>query len=66
MELKEVGKVDTVGVGAKDVSVIDFISNYVALDWAMFASSVALYSHKQSAIGLLKKMEDKGVKLLTP
>ena len=64
MELRQAGKVESVGVGAKDVSVIDFISDHVELDWAMFACSVTPYTHKPSTLSLLKKLGKQGVKVI--
>jgi len=64
MELRKAGKVDSVGVGAKDVSVIDFISEHVQLDWAMFACSITPYSHKPSTLALLTKLGNQGVKVI--
>eukprot|EP01063_Lacrimia_lanifica_P038916 TRINITY_DN839_c0_g1_i10.p1 TRINITY_DN839_c0_g1~~TRINITY_DN839_c0_g1_i10.p1 ORF type:complete len:237 (+),score=80.00 TRINITY_DN839_c0_g1_i10:69-779(+) len=50
IELRDAGKVQSVGVGAKDVTVIDFISDHVKLDWAMFACSVTPYAHVPSTL----------------
>lgn len=63
-ELKQAGKVESIGVGAKDVSVIDFISDHVQLDWAMFACSVTPYIHKQSTLELLNKLGEQGVEVI--
>ncbi|KGJ92596.1 aldo/keto reductase [Colwellia psychrerythraea] len=64
IELRDAGKVDSVGVGAKDVSIIDFISDHIQLDWAMFACSVTPYTHEASTILLLKKLNKQGVKVI--
>ena len=64
MELRDAGKVDSVGVGAKDVSVIDFISDHVKLDWAMFACSITPYTHSPSTLTLLKKLGKQGVSVI--
>ena len=64
MELRDAGKVESIGVGAKDVSVIAFISDHVQLDWAMFACSVTPYTHKDSTLALLKKLGKQGVKVI--
>lgn len=61
MTLRDAGKVESVGVGAKDVSVIDFISDHVQLDWAMFACSITPYVHTDSTLALLKKLAKQGV-----
>lgn len=63
-ELKQQGLVESIGVGAKDVSVIDFISDHVQLDWAMFACSVTPYIHKASTIKLLQKLGAQGVEVI--
>lgn len=63
-ELKAAGKVQSVGVGAKDISVIDFISDHVQLDWAMFACSVTPYAHGEVARGLLTKLGKQKVKVI--
>ena len=62
IELKAAGKVES--IGAKDVSVIDFISDHVQLDWAMFACSVTPYTHKKSTLTLLKKLGLQGVAVI--
>ena len=63
-ELKAAGKVQSVGVGAKDISVIDFISDHVQLDWAMFACSVTPYAHGEVARGLLAKLGKQKVQVI--
>lgn len=62
--LRECGEVESVGVGAKDVSVIDFISDHVKLDWAMFACSLTPFTHKKSTLDLIQKLEQQGVKII--
>lgn len=64
IELRDAGKVESIGVGAKDVSVIDFISDHIQLDWAMFACSVTPYTHKDSTLNLLKKLGQQGVAVI--
>ena len=64
MELKKAGKVDSIGVGAKDITVIDFITDHIQLDWAMFACSITPYSHSEVARHLLDKLGKHGVKVI--
>ncbi|MGJ8691217.1 MAG: aldo/keto reductase [Thalassotalea sp.] len=64
IELRDAGKVESIGVGAKDVSVINFISDHIQLDWAMFACSVTPYTHKKSTLDLLKKLGKQGVDVI--
>lgn len=59
-ELKAAGKVHSIGVGAKDITSIDWISNHIQLDWAMFACSITPYTHSDFAKGLLKKLGGQG------
>jgi len=63
-ELKAAGAVQSIGVGAKDISVIDFISDHVQLDWAMFACSITPYTHTEYARALLKKLGKQGVDVI--
>ena len=60
-DLRKAGKVKYVGVGAKDVTAIDFISDHVQLDWAMYACSITCYNHPEHARKLLKKLGKQGV-----
>ncbi|EWH08966.1 L-fucose dehydrogenase [Catenovulum agarivorans DS-2] len=62
--LRDSGQVESIGVGAKDVSVIDFISEHVQLDWAMFACSLTPYTHKKSTLDLLVKLGRQGVTVI--
>ena len=63
-ELKAAGKVKSIGVGAKDISVIDFITDHVQLDWAMFACSITPYTHTLYAQQLLGKLRRQGVEVI--
>ena len=64
-ELKAAGKVDSIGVGAKDIKVIELIvDNGIHLDWAMFACSITPYTHTEYARGLLSKLGAKGITVI--
>jgi len=63
-ELKAAGKIDSIGVGAKDVSVIDFVSDHVMLDWAMIACSITPFTHKDDARKLLTKLGNQKVDVI--
>ena len=57
MELRAAGKIASIGVGAKDITAIDWIVDAgIKLDWAMFACSITPYSHGPVAKKLLKKL----------
>jgi len=64
VELRAAGKIASIGVGAKDVSAIDWISDHVQLDWAMFACSITPYAHDSVAKKLLKKLGRQGVTVI--
>lgn len=63
-ELKAAGKVVSIGVGAKDITVIDWLADKVQLDWAMFACSITVYSHSEAAQALLRKLGAQGVAVI--
>jgi D-threo-aldose 1-dehydrogenase len=63
-ELKAQGKAQSIGVGAKDISSIGWISDHIQLDWAMFACSITPYAHSDYAKGLLKKLGGQGVDVI--
>lgn len=63
-ELRAAGKVASIGVGAKDITAIDWISDHIQLDWAMFACSITPYSHGDVAKRLLKKLGGQGVDVI--
>jgi D-threo-aldose 1-dehydrogenase len=63
-ELKDQGEVEAIGIGAKNTSVIDFVSDHFKLDWAMFACSVTPYTHTESTKRLLKKLKKQKVPVI--
>ncbi len=64
IELRDSGEVESVGIGAKDVSIIDFVSDHLQLDWAMFACSITPYTHSPSTLALLNKLGTNGVSVI--
>lgn len=65
MELRAAGKIASIGVGAKDITAIDWIVDAgIKLDWAMFACSITPYSHGDVAKKLLKKLGAQGVDVI--
>lgn len=68
-ELKEAGKVRSIGVGAKDCTAIEWISDALEaqgwqLDWAMLACSITVKSHSEVAQRLLVKLARRGVAVI--
>ena len=62
-ELKAQGKVQAIGVGAKDWSAIERISRDVQLDWVMIANSMTIMSHPQELMEFMQSLANKGVRI---
>lgn len=63
-ELKRQGKVSSVGVGAKNWRSIQRISEYVDLDWVLFANSLTLRSHPKELLDFIKQLVAKNVTVI--
>jgi D-threo-aldose 1-dehydrogenase len=63
-ELKQLGKVSSVGIGSKDWKVIRRISNDVVLDWVMIANSLTIYSHPKELIDFVTALHQKNVLII--
>lgn len=55
-ELKSRGEVESVGIGAKDYHVIEYICNRFPLDWVMTACQMTPYLHPKPHRDLLHKL----------
>lgn len=62
-ELKAQGKVQAIGVGAKDWRAIKRISKDVQLDWVMVANSMTIMNHPEDLMIFIKSLSDKGVRI---
>jgi D-threo-aldose 1-dehydrogenase len=60
-DLKKQGKVQSIGVGAKDWKVIERIANDVQLDWIMIANSMTIKSHPKELLDFIKEADRRGV-----
>lgn len=60
-DLKRQGKVQAIGVGAKDWNVVKKIAGEVELDWVMIANSMTIKTHPQELLDFILKMESNGV-----
>jgi len=60
-DLKKNGKVQFIGVGAKNWKIIKRIAKDVELDWIMIANSMTIKNHPQELLNFIKEMEKKGV-----
>ncbi|MEM7536616.1 MAG: aldo/keto reductase [Chloroflexota bacterium] len=63
-ELKDQGKVNAIGVGAKDWTSIYEITRVVDLDWIMFANSMTLYSHPAELLAFMDELQAKNVAII--
>lgn len=63
-DLKEQGKVQAIGVGAKNWKVIQRIASDVELDWVMLANSMTVWSHPRELVAFMEDLERKNVKII--
>ncbi len=63
-ELKQQGKIASIGVGSKQWQVIQRIANDVDLDWVMIANSLTLHSHPKALINFIGELHKKGVAVI--
>ena len=60
-DLKKQGKVQSVGVGAKDWKIVKRIAEEVELDWIMIANSMTIKRHPAELFDFIEEMNSKGV-----
>ena len=60
-DLKQKGKVQAIGVGAKEWRIVKRIAGDVELDWVMIANSMTIKSHPQELLDFILEMESKEV-----
>ena len=63
-ELKEQGKVVSIGVGAKNWRSIERISKDIKLDWVMIANSLSVKSHPTALIEFVKELDKTGTVII--
>ncbi|PRY55352.1 D-threo-aldose 1-dehydrogenase [Arcticibacter pallidicorallinus] len=63
-DLKEMGKVKAVGVGAKDWRIIERISKDVKLDWVMIANSMTVHSHPANLLVFMTTLKEQGITII--
>ncbi|MHA4896075.1 aldo/keto reductase [Pedobacter sp. PWIIR3] len=61
LELKDQGKVKSVGIGSKDWKVIQRICSDVKLDWVMIANCLTVHDHPQNLIDFIGELHNKGI-----
>lgn len=60
-ELRDGGKADAIGVGAKDWRVIEKLLENCDLDWVMIAACFTVYQHEQELIDFLGQLHERGI-----
>jgi D-threo-aldose 1-dehydrogenase len=60
-ELKQQGKVQAIGVGAKNWKTLQRIANDVQLDWVMVANSLTIKNHPQELLDFIASLHQQGV-----
>lgn len=63
-DLKLSGKVDTIGVGAKNWRSIERIDKDIKLDWVMIANSMTVHSHPKELLEFMRKLERQGTRII--
>lgn len=63
-ELKQQGKVCSVGIGSKDWKVIQHIGKDVELDWVMIANSLTVHSHPKELIDFVAALHQKKITVI--
>ena len=57
-ELKQQGKIMSIGVGAKNWKIIERISHDIKLDWVMFANSITLKAHPKELLAFVEALHN--------
>jgi D-threo-aldose 1-dehydrogenase len=63
-DLKRQGRVQAVGIGAKDWKVTREIIQYIPLDWVMIANSMTIHSHPDELLDFMQQLRSQGVKII--
>jgi D-threo-aldose 1-dehydrogenase len=63
-DLKMIGKVQSIGVGAKNWQIVKQISRDVELDWIMIANCMTIKTHPPELLEFIRQMEERGVYII--
>ncbi len=63
-QLRQQGKVRSIGVGAKDWKTIRRIAGDVPLDWVMIANSMTIRHHPQDLLDFMVRLNGEGVNII--
>lgn len=63
-DLKQKGRVQAIGVGAKDWKTIRRIAKDVELDWVMIANSLTIKNHPPQLLDFIKELKEKNILII--
>lgn len=63
-DLKSMGKVKAIGVGAKNWRSIEKISHDINLDWAMIANSMTIKNHPKELLQFMETLKQKEIQII--
>jgi D-threo-aldose 1-dehydrogenase len=63
-DLKQMGEVQSIGVGAKDWRIVKRIATDVQLDWVMIANSMTIKYHPQELLDFISGLRRRGVHVI--
>jgi len=63
-DLKKEGKVNAVGIGSKDWTIIRELYEHVSFDWVMFANSFTVFSHPGEILDFMDRLDSQGVGII--
>ena len=63
-DLKREGRVNAVGIGSKDWTVIKELYAHVPFDWVMFANSFTIFRHPPGILQFMARLENDGVGII--
>lgn len=64
VELKKMGAVEAIGIGAKNWRVIEKISKDVVLDYVMIANSLTIYTHPKALLKFVSELAGNGIAVI--
>jgi D-threo-aldose 1-dehydrogenase len=63
-DLKNQEKIKAIGIGSKDWTIISKVSEYVELDWVMFANSLTIMNHPPQLLAFINKLFKKEITII--
>jgi len=63
-QMKTLGIVSSIGVGSKNLDIIEYLIDIVPLDWIMLACTFTIYNHNKRVFDLLSKLKEKSIEVI--